>query len=119
MLAVRFSAAGPGNCVEAAGVAYVYARTARGSFVMPAACPHRGGPLHLATLTEEGDRLVCPWHSGKIPLARLRRQIPAVRSGNTVTAILPAPPDAGTELSYRPMSAALTADPTRPDGPAR
>jgi hypothetical protein len=111
MLVVRFSASGARNCAEAAGAAYVYARTAQGGFVLPASCPHRGGPLNLAELTPGGDRLVCPWHSGKASLARLRNQVPAVRNGNVVTAVLPAPPDADAGLRYRPVSAALAADP--------
>jgi hypothetical protein len=116
MLVIRLQASGPRNCAEAAGVAYVYARTAQGGFVLPARCPHRGGPLNLAELTPEGDRLVCPWHSGKSSLARLRRQIPAVRTGNVVTAVLPASPDADAELVHRPVSAALAADLAGPAG---
>lgn len=100
---------GARSCVEAAGAAYVYASTAHGSFVMPALCPHRGGPLNLAELTPEGDRLVCPWHSGKTSLARLRRQVPSVRNGNVVTAILAAASDTDVELRYRPLSAVLSA----------
>lgn len=109
MLVVRFPAAGAGSCVEAAGAAYVYARTAEGSFVMPALCPHRGGPLNLAELTPQGDRLVCPWHSGRTSLARLRRQVPSVRNGNTVTAVLAVPPGTDVERGYRSLSAALRA----------
>lgn len=110
MLVVRFPATGARSCVEAAGAAYVYVRTAQGSFVMPALCQHRGGPLNLAELTPEGNRLICPWHSGKTSLARLRRQVPSVRSGNAVTAILTAPPDTDIEFRYRPLSAVLAVD---------
>jgi nitrite reductase (NADH) small subunit len=116
MLVVRFQASGVRNCAEVAGAAYVYARTAQGGFVLSARCPHRGGPLNLAEPTPGGDRLVCPWHSGKSSLARLRRQVPAVRTGNAVTAVLPAPPGAEAELSHRPMSAALAADTAGPAG---
>lgn len=109
MLVVKFSASGARNCVEGPNGAYVYAQTAQGSFVMPATCPHRGGPLHLAELTPDGKRLSCPWHSGKSSLARMRRQVPAVRNGNVITAVLPEPEDADVSLTHRPMSADLAA----------
>jgi hypothetical protein len=107
MLVVTFAASGTGNCVTADGTAYVYARTAAGSFVMPATCPHRGGPLHLADLAPDNRRLVCPWHEGGVSVARLRKRIPAVRRGSTVTAVLRAEPTAEIGLSHRPLSPAL------------
>lgn len=107
MLVVTFAVAGPHNCVDVGGTSYVYARTAQGSFVMPAGCPHRGGPLHLADLSPDGRRLVCPWHGGRNSLARIRQQIPAVRRGDTVTAVVPHPPDVEAATCHRPMSAAL------------
>lgn len=105
MLVLTFTVEGAGNCVEVAGMPYVYARTPRGSFVLPARCAHRGGPLHLATLDEAGDRLVCPWHEGRTSTTRLiRRGIPAVRRGNTVTAVFPVPADTDATTSHRPVS---------------
>ncbi|MEV4741117.1 Rieske 2Fe-2S domain-containing protein [Streptomyces sp. NPDC049555] len=111
MPVVTFSAMGRENCVEVAGVPYVYARTAQGAFVMPATCPHRGGPLHLAGITPEGNRLVCPWHERKVSLGRLRKEIPAVRRGDLVTAVIPGPADARTILRHRPLSADLAGEP--------
>jgi hypothetical protein len=107
VLVVSFQAAGARNCVEAGDTAYVYVRTAQGSFVMPATCPHRGGPLHLGAPASNGRRLVCPWHGGGVSLTRLRKQIPAVRRGGTVTAVLPDPPTTEVRLGHRPLSAAL------------
>jgi len=104
MLVLRFAIEGVGNCVEVDSVPYVYARTAQGAFVLPASCPHRGGPLHLATLDRAG-RAVCPWHGRPTSTTRLiNKGIPAVRRGNTVTAVFPVPEDTETALRYRPMS---------------
>ncbi|GAA0470262.1 Rieske (2Fe-2S) protein [Streptomyces sp. NPDC046215] len=104
---MSFSVAGRENCAEIAGTPYVYARTSEGSFVMRATCPHRGGPLHLATLEPEGNRLVCPWHTRKTSMSRMRQEIPAVRSGDTVTAVFPGTAEADVRLSYRPLSVDL------------
>ncbi|UQA97265.1 Rieske 2Fe-2S domain-containing protein [Streptomyces halobius] len=104
---MTFSVAGRNNCAVVAGEPYVYARTDEGAFVMRARCPHRGGPLHLATLAPERNRLVCPWHERKTSLTRLRQEIPAVRSGDTVTAVFPGTPDATVGFGHRPLSVDL------------
>lgn len=108
MLVLTFAVEGAGNCVEVGGMPYVYARTEQGSFVLPARCPHRGGPLHLATIEGTSGRAVCPWHGRATSTARLRKKgIPAVRRGDTVTAVFPDPPDTETTRGYRPLSADL------------
>ncbi len=108
MLVVSFAVEGTGNCVEVGDVPYVYARTAKGSFVMPAQCSHRGGPLHLATVEGPSGRAVCPWHGRATSTTRfLKKGIPAVRHGNTVTAVFPVAADTKTSTSHRPMSADL------------
>ncbi|MFC4584816.1 Rieske (2Fe-2S) protein [Sphaerisporangium corydalis] len=105
MLVLTFAAEGAGNCVEVGSVPYVYARTARGAFVLPARCSHRGGPLHLADLDKAGVRLVCPWHGAGISATRLiKKGIPAVRWGNTVTAVFPVPADTETSTGHLPLS---------------
>jgi Rieske [2Fe-2S] domain len=110
MLVLTFAVEGAGNCVEVAGMPYVYARTPRGSFVLPARCKHRGGPLHLATLDHEGRRMVCPWHGRSTATSRLIREgIPAVRMGNVVTAVFPVRADTEVGTGYRPVSADLCA----------
>ncbi|MEV6120138.1 Rieske 2Fe-2S domain-containing protein [Streptomyces sp. NPDC052077] len=109
MPVVTFRAAGADNCVRVADLPYVYVRTGAGGAVLPASCPHRGGPLNLAEVDPAGRRLVCPWHERGTSLARLRRQVPAVRSADTVTAVLPGPADAPVELCHLPLSPALDA----------
>jgi hypothetical protein len=59
-------------------------------FLVRDKCPHRGGPLSLATLSPDGKRLTCPWHGSRISCAWLRRQsVPLVRRGTEITAYLP------------------------------
>lgn len=93
-----------------AGMPYVYARTAQGAFVMPARCPHRGGPLHLARIGPNGRQLVCPWHERGVSLSRLRQEVPAVRRGDLVTAVFAGAFDTGAEpqVEYRPLSPDLS-----------
>jgi nitrite reductase (NADH) small subunit len=112
MLVVTFAVEGRGNAVEVEGQGFVYARTDRGSFVLPARCAHRGGPLNLARVEEHpdgrGPRLVCPWHDQGGPLGRhLARGIPAVRRGDSVTAVLPVPAGSPYRLGHRPVSPGL------------
>jgi hypothetical protein len=105
---VTFSTAGAENCAVVADLPYVYVSTREGSFVMRAQCPHRGGPLHLATMAPEGGRLVCPWHSRKTSLSRLRKEIPAVRRGDRVTAVFPGGSETDVRLEHRPCSEDLS-----------
>ncbi|WP_405788000.1 Rieske 2Fe-2S domain-containing protein [Streptomyces sp. NBC_01367] len=117
MPVVSFPVAGRENCVVVAGTAYVYATVGGRGFVMNASCPHRGGPLHLAGVTPDAGRLICPWHDRKTSAARLRAEIPAVRTGSRVTAVFPDRPAraatatagvcGGTSREYRPLSAEL------------
>ncbi|MEU3525162.1 Rieske 2Fe-2S domain-containing protein [Streptomyces sp. NPDC038707] len=118
MPVVTFSAEGRDNCVVIAGTPYVYATVGGRGFVMRARCPHRGGPLHLAGVAEDGVRLVCPWHERKTSVARMRAEVPAVRVGGRVTAVFPerpaaggwpAPPqDCAVGLEHRPLAPALS-----------
>ncbi|GLF97755.1 Rieske (2Fe-2S) protein [Streptomyces yaizuensis] len=110
MLVVTLAAEGRGNCVTVDDTPYIYAHTARGGFLMRARCPHRGGPLHLAELTPEGRRLVCPWHERKTSMAAMSANLPAVRSGSTVTAVVPHDPGATVVVSHVPLSADLARD---------
>ncbi len=104
--------AGPGNCAVVGDRSFVWARTARGSFVLPARCPHRGGPLHLARLSADGGRLLCPWHGSATSLSRLLKTgVPAVRRGEEVTAVLPDAGDTPYSLEHRPLSRDLRTAP--------
>jgi len=62
--------------------------------LVPARCPHRGGPLHLATVENgaNGAVLVCPWHGTSLPFRALkRRAVATVRSGDIVHGVIDAP----------------------------
>ena len=103
MPVVSFPVSGRGNCVVLAGTAYVYATVAGRGFVMRAQCPHRGGPLHLADVAPDASRLICPWHERKTSVARLRAAIPAVRSGDRVTAVFQDQRPAGGQAAPAPL----------------
>lgn len=108
MLAVTFGVGGKRNCVVVAGRPYVFVRSERGAFVLPAGCPHRGGPLHLGEFTPDGARLVCPWHGRASSISRfLRNGVPAVRRGDIVTAVFDVGSDTGYSLERRPLSDSL------------
>jgi len=108
MYVVKIATAGRGNCAEIDHIPYVYASTEFGEFVLPARCPHRGGPLHLATVEAQDYRLICPWH-GRANSGRraLRHAPPAVRRGDRVSIVFPgdAPPEYA--IVHRPLSADL------------
>jgi hypothetical protein len=111
MHVVRIATAGRGNCAELNRVPYVYARTEVGAFVLPARCPHRGGPLHLATLEAQSYRLICPWHGGATSARRLARHgLPAVRRGDRVAIVFPGEPPDDCTVGYRPLSRDLRFD---------
>lgn len=62
--------------------------------LVPARCPHRGGPLHFAAVEQRasGAVLICPWHGSAVPLRALRRRAVAmVQSGHQVRAVIDAP----------------------------
>jgi nitrite reductase (NADH) small subunit len=108
VLVLTFQVDGRHNCATVDGAPYVYARTEQGSFLLPARCPHRGGPLHLATVEQGTGRLICPWHDRPTSTTRLRKSAPpAVRSGNKVTAVFAVGADASHQLEHRPRSAGL------------
>jgi nitrite reductase/ring-hydroxylating ferredoxin subunit len=109
MVVVTFKASGADNCVTVAGTPYMYARTEHGSFVLPVRCPHRNGPLNLATMQPGATRLVCPWHERATSVTRaISKGIPAVRSGENVTTVLSSAEDSTCEWDHRPVSLAIS-----------
>lgn len=59
--------------------------------MVPASCPHRGGPLHIADLCDraKGRALVCPWHGTAVPVRTLlRRSLAMVRRGSSIALAL-------------------------------
>ncbi|MFW5415266.1 Rieske 2Fe-2S domain-containing protein [Nocardiopsis sp. CNT-189] len=92
-LRVRFGPAD--NTVRVGDELYFRIERDSGVSVIRSRCPHRGGPLHLGTVSAEGgaERLRCPWHGTEFPLARLcARGVPTVQAGGEVHAYPPAAP---------------------------
>jgi nitrite reductase/ring-hydroxylating ferredoxin subunit len=76
--------------------------------LVPSACPHRGGPLHLATPDAAGGRLVCPWHEMKTPVNKVRQSsVPFIRSGDRLTAVLDEGPEAPIAIARTTVKANL------------
>ncbi|WP_119343685.1 Rieske 2Fe-2S domain-containing protein [Facilibium subflavum] len=47
--------------------------------LVPANCPHRGGPLQYGVYNE-AERVICPWHENKYKPCRLaKNKLPYVR----------------------------------------
>jgi nitrite reductase (NADH) small subunit len=105
MHVVRVATAGLGNCAEINRIPYVYASTEFGEFVLPARCPHRGGPLHLAKVATGSHRLICPWHGRVSSVTRAARHgVPAVRRGNEVSIVFPGDACDVSDIVHRPLS---------------
>lgn len=71
--------------VEVSNKRYFVHQDEHGTSVLPSACPHRQGPLHLGKRTTCGTKIVCPWHENKYSVCNLeKRALPSVRSGDTL-----------------------------------
>ena len=78
------------------------------SFLLPDACPHRGGPLHLGKIDDCGKAITCPWHDTAIPTRHLvRKAIPMIRRRSTAVAVLPVAEGAQVFLMKRLVLATL------------
>jgi nitrite reductase (NADH) small subunit len=108
MFVVKIKTTGAGNCAQVAGAPYVYADAGSGSFVLPARCPHRGGPLHLAQVEPGRSRLICPWHGRGFSVQKLvTAGPPAVRRSDQVTVVFPHQGETEHAIEHRPMSTDL------------
>jgi len=98
------------NAIEVGEYLYMYLDAGDPALV-PARCPHRGGPLHFAAVEHRahGVVLVCPWHGTQVPLRALKRRATAtVQSGHRVRAVIDAPD--GAELVVRSIPLHLVTD---------
>jgi hypothetical protein len=97
------------NALEVGDELYLFL-DADDAALIPARCPHRGGPLHLATPkdTARGPVLVCPWHGTPIPLRALRRRaVATVQSGPLVRAVVEAAPELPLTIRHLPVHLAI------------
>jgi nitrite reductase (NADH) small subunit len=109
MPVVTFAVDGRENCVVGETGSFMYARTEHGSFVLPVRCPHRGGPLNLAAFEPGRTRLLCPWHGRATSVTKaINAGIPAVRRGNSVTAVFAGTAPGAYTLEHRPRSKPLS-----------
>jgi nitrite reductase (NADH) small subunit len=87
MMILRF-AEHQANFVETDEGRYFLRRDDHSAQLLPADCPHRGGPLWLGTLHE--GRVRCPWHENHVSLESLRRRgLPMIVNRGIVTAVAP------------------------------
>jgi len=98
------------NAIEAGEELYMFLE-AEAATLVPARCPHRGGPLHFATVEDraQGTVLICPWHGSAVPLRALHRRAAAtVQSGDHVRAVIDVPE--GAELIVRQVPIRFVTD---------
>jgi nitrite reductase/ring-hydroxylating ferredoxin subunit len=74
------------------GERYLCVRQGEELVVIQDRCKHKGGPLSLGSWDERTQCITCPWHDlVNTPQDLARRQVPSVRVGPWVTAIVPEP----------------------------
>ena len=69
---------------------FVYTAASGARWLVPADCPHRGGPLNFGTVEPDRHVVRCPWHKMLCSERTLiNRSVPAVRVCAQWSAILP------------------------------
>lgn len=90
MSVVKFDPARAGFVVADESTFFLMSTDGRVSHLVRAACPHRGGPLHLGRLDTCAEAIRCPWHDNAIPVRRLiEHAVPLVMRPDGAVAILP------------------------------
>lgn len=60
------------------------------TILLPAECPHRGGPLQYGEQVDNGDSIICPWHENKLKVCNLAKQsLCIVRVKNELKFVIP------------------------------
>jgi nitrite reductase/ring-hydroxylating ferredoxin subunit len=79
------------NCLWADGVRYFALQSGEATPIMAKAkCPHRGGPLHLGTVSADGLQIHCPMHQLATRVATLRRSaLPMILRQDEVVVMVP------------------------------
>lgn len=78
------------NTLWGAGARYFWLESAGAPVMANAKCPHRGGPLHLGTLSADGTQILCPMHQLPTRVATLRRgALPMVLRSDEVVVMVP------------------------------
>lgn len=57
--------------------------------LLPTSCPHRGGPLHMGEVTQDGESVICPWHDNAYKVCNLeKKSLPTVRVKNMISTVV-------------------------------
>ena len=68
--------------------AYFLLKRDKETLCLPTECPHRGGPMHLAQVSECGEKLVCPWHDNSYSCKTMQRKaLPLVKRKNKISVV--------------------------------
>jgi nitrite reductase (NADH) small subunit len=71
------------------GKTYFLKRHAHSTQLLPTACPHRGGPLHMGEVTSDGQSVICPWHDNAYKVCNLeKKSLPTVRVRNQISTVI-------------------------------
>lgn len=76
------------NRLSIDGVGYFIFHKKEQPMIIPALCPHRGGPLHLGDAENDGEHITCPWHDTKFKINHLScKKLPTLKVGNQLTIV--------------------------------
>lgn len=68
---------------------YFLVRLPYSTHLLPTTCPHRGGPLHMGEMADDGQLLICPWHTSAYKVCNLEKKAPpVVRVRDQISAII-------------------------------
>lgn len=68
---------------------YFLKRQAYATQLLPTACPHRGGPLHMGELSDDQQSVICPWHDNAYKVCNLeKKSLPTVRVRDRLSTVV-------------------------------
>lgn len=77
------------NYIAVGNKTYFLNQRSHATQLLPTACPHRGGPLHMGDSTGDGLAVICPWHENKYKTCNLEKKaLPTVRVGNRLSTVI-------------------------------
>lgn len=92
------------NMIAVSDKTYFVNKGAYHTRVLPAACPHRQGPLHLGRLQPDGETIVCPWHENKYSACNIEKKaLPSVRTGDVLHVVTAAEATIRQWREYLPL----------------
>ncbi|PQZ90817.1 MULTISPECIES: Rieske 2Fe-2S domain-containing protein [Pseudomonas] len=77
--------------------------------LLPTTCPHRGGPLYLGEIADDGQRLICPWHTNAYKVCDLeKKSLPSVRVRDQISIVIGDTECCTPSLKLTPYGAGLS-----------